>query len=131
MLIFVSNQAAILVTAPYPPFSMASTSSMGLSAYLFFIGIYYSAISISRDTELRKSVLQSAISEFKLVGNIGLAQMENQMQKMVKKIVNEQRDQISTKSDIPSLMEQEDITSYMKEVIHEIRKAKHASKDDE
>ena len=111
ILIFVSNQAVILVTAPYPPFSISSTSCMGLSAYLFFTGIYYSAVSMSRDTELRKYVRQSATSKFKLVGNIGYAQMETQMQKMVNKIINEQKDEISTKSEVPSLMEQQDITS--------------------
>jgi hypothetical protein len=131
ILIFVSNQAVILVSAPYPPFSIASTSCMGLAAYMFFIGIFYSAVSISRDTELRKSVRQSAISEFKLVGNIGYAQMETQMQKVVNKIIKEQRDEISTKSEVPSLMEQEDVSSYMKEVMDEIRKTKYPSTQDQ
>jgi hypothetical protein len=131
MLIFVCNQAVILVTAPYPPFSIASTSCMSLAAYMFFTGIFYSAVSISRDTGLRKSVRQSAISQFKFVGNIGYSQMENQMQKMVNKITNDQRDQISTKIEVPSLMEQEDITSYMKEVLDEIRKTGYTSRPNE
>ena len=49
------------------------------------------------------------------------------MQKIVNKVTNEHRDQISTKSEVPSLMEQEDITSYMKEVMDEIRKTKYPS----
>jgi hypothetical protein len=104
---------------------------MSLAAYMFFTGIFYSAVSISRDTGLRKSVRQSAISQFKFVGNIGYSQMENQMQKMVNKITNEQRDQISTKIEVPSLTEQEDITSYMKEVLDEIRKTGYTSRPNE
>ena len=40
---------------------------MGLSAYLIFVGIYSSGVSISEDINLRRSIKKSAIEEAKLL----------------------------------------------------------------
>ena len=44
ILLFVSNEAIVLVDAPYPPFGLSTISFMGLSSYLILLGIYSSAI---------------------------------------------------------------------------------------
>src|SRR5215204_5604599 len=56
VLLFASNQAVVLVIAPYPPFGLATISFMGLAAYLVVAGIYSSAISVSLDVGLRKTI---------------------------------------------------------------------------
>ena len=47
VLLSISNVDAGLFMLPYPPFGLPTISFMGLSSYLLFIGIYYSAISVS------------------------------------------------------------------------------------
>src|SRR5262249_9571569 len=42
---FISNQAIVLVIAPYPPFGIIAIAFAGLASYLIIIGIYYSALS--------------------------------------------------------------------------------------
>lgn len=63
VLLFTSNQASVLLTAPYPPFGLAAASFVGLSSYLVLIGIYSSAISVAEDSKLRQSILSFAVRE--------------------------------------------------------------------
>ena len=48
VLLFTSNQATDLIIAPYPPFGLVTASFIGLSSYMLLVGIYSSAMSISR-----------------------------------------------------------------------------------
>ena len=63
VLLFTSNQASVLLTAPYPPFGLAAASFVGLSSYLVLIGIYSSAISVAEDSKLRQSILSFAVRD--------------------------------------------------------------------
>ena len=83
-MIFASEQAIILVNKPYPPFGLPTISFLGLSSYLLLlIGIYSSAISVSEDSKLRQSIRNSALRETKLLDSIGMAQMEQEIQRRV------------------------------------------------
>lgn len=66
VLLFASNQAIVLVTAPYPPFGLASASFVGLSSYLVVAGVYSSAISVSLDLALRRTIRKSVADQSKL-----------------------------------------------------------------
>ena len=82
VLLFIANQASLTPT-PYPPFCLAGVSTMGLSAYLIYIGIYSAGISMSEDINLRQTIRKSAIEESKLLVSIGSAQMHQQLEKKV------------------------------------------------
>lgn len=81
ILLFTSSQAIDLITTPYPPFGLATVSFFGLSSFLIFVGNYSSALSIAEDSELRKSIRRYAIEESRLLGSIGMAQMEKEIEK--------------------------------------------------
>ena len=104
VIVFVSNQAVVLVSGPYPPFGLATSFFMGLSSYLLLIGIYSSAISVAEDSKLRQTFRKTAIKEAKFLGSIGMAQMEDELQRRVIKIVKEQHDVLTHQTGIePSL----------------------------
>src|SRR6266496_1452776 len=64
ILLFSSKSAAgALGTAPYPPFGLGTVLFVGLSSYLLLVGIYSSAISVSGDSRLCKSIRKFAIKE--------------------------------------------------------------------
>jgi len=86
LLLLVSYQAQVLITAPFPPFGLLSVSFMGLSSYLIFIGIYSSAISVSEDSRLRASIRRSVETEVNFIENIRSAQMERAIMEKVLKI---------------------------------------------
>ncbi|PWU82122.1 MAG: hypothetical protein DLM72_03420 [Candidatus Nitrosopolaris wilkensis] len=60
----------------YLPFGVLSASFFAFGAYLFFSGIYSSAVSIGSDSGLSQSIRKSAIQQSKLLDSIGTAHME-------------------------------------------------------
>ena len=81
VLMFISNQAVLLVNIFYPPFGIVTVSLMGLSSYLLLLGVYSSAISVSEDSKLRQSIREFTLAETRLLDSIGTAHMEQEIQK--------------------------------------------------
>lgn len=86
MILFSSNQASALVRVFYPPFGLVTLSFFGLASYLILIGIYSSAMSVAQDSELRRSIRQSAQDQAGILREIGTSQMENEIRKRVKMV---------------------------------------------
>lgn len=121
MLLFVSEQAVSLISFPYPPFGLTAVATLGLSSYLILIGLYYSAISVSSDIDMRKFIRSSAVKEITFLGNIGYAQIEKETEKIVHKLLNENMDAFKSQTeDISS----ENVSEYIKEIMDEIKKMK-------
>ena len=122
LLLLMSYQAQVLITAPFPPFGLLSVSFMGLSSYLTFIGIYSSAVSVSQDSRLRSSIRKSVETEVNFIGNIGSAQMDHMIMEKVLTTERNISEKLREKTGIaPSLTEKE-IVEYIEIVLQEMRK---------
>ena len=121
MLLFTSNQAIVLITAPYPPFGLATISFMVLASYLISTGVYSSAISIAQDVKLRQSLRISVEQQSNLLDNIGSSQMEQEVQKKVVKVMKDLSYQTEEKTGIQASLEEQDIKEYLNKVIEEIK----------
>ena len=53
---------------------------------MILVGLYASAISVSQDAAIRKSIRNSVLNRSKLLGSIGDAEMQNEIQKWVRNI---------------------------------------------
>jgi hypothetical protein len=125
ILLFVSNQANVLwIVIPYPPFGLATVSFVGLSSYLILLGIYSSSISVAQDVQLRSSIRKFAVKESKLLDSIGMAQMEQEIQRKVITITKEAQSIMKTETGVESSVSEDDIKSYLEEVVKEIRNSK-------
>ena len=122
ILLFVSNEAIVLVDAPYPPFGLSTISFMGLSSYLILLGIYSSAISVSQDAKLRKSIKRFAIKELKLLDSIGTSHMEQEIQRKVIALTKQNQDKMVEDSGIYSSFTEDDVKLYLEQVIKEVTK---------
>jgi hypothetical protein len=122
MLLFCSNQASGLILVPYPPFGLATVSFFGLASYLIFMGIYSSAISVAQDSELRQSIRGFAMKESRLLDSIGVAQMEQQIQKRVIVLTKQNQDRLKEASGIESSLTEEDMKQYLEQVMEEVGK---------
>ena len=111
-----------IVFIPYPPVGSATCATLALASYLFYIGIYSSAISISEDAELRRSIRRTAENELKLLDSIGIAQMNVQLQDKVTRLVKEYADKMTSKAGVHPYLSQEDAKQYLKEVMEELDK---------
>lgn len=86
LLLFSSNQPTSLALGPYPPFGVASITILIISTYLIVIGIYISAIFISSNSDLRRTIYKKA-SELKLLDLLGKVEFEKEMEKTVAELV--------------------------------------------
>jgi hypothetical protein len=122
VLLFTSNQAIILVSFTYPPFGLATISFLGISSYLILVGIYSSAISVSQDINLRKSIRHHALREVKLLDSIGTAQVQQEIERKVMTFTRKTRDSMVEDTGITPSLSDTDIKKYLEDVISEVRK---------
>jgi hypothetical protein len=97
------------IHTPFPPFATLTWAFLGFSAYLASIGFYLSAIRISQDIGLRKSIRQVATEESsnRLLDNIGTAQMEQAIEDRVQKIAKEQEESLKKETGVQQYVSQE------------------------
>jgi hypothetical protein len=119
LLLIVSLQAQILITAPFPPFGLLSVSLMGLSSYLIFIGVYSSAVSVSEDSELRRVIRRSVETEVSFIGNIGSAEMDHTITEKVLKTVKNVSEKIPEITGIEPSLTDKEVAEYIQEVLRE------------
>jgi signal transduction histidine kinase len=119
-LLFISTMS-LITPAPYPPFGLVGVSTMGLSAYLIFIGVYSSGISISEDLNLRRSIKKNATEEARLLVSIGSAQMRRKLEKKVLQDAGQEVEKMMQTTGIqPSLTETE-MRGYLNRIFKDIR----------
>jgi hypothetical protein len=107
---------APVIYVTYPPFGLAAHSFLTVAAYLFSLGFYSSAISVSNDVKLRQSIRKFALDESRLVDSIGKADMEQEMQKKVSAIA----DAVTIETGIKPSLSDDDVKDYLNEVLSEM-----------
>ena len=84
------------------------------------IGIYNSATLVSANNELRRSIHKRAL-ESKLLGAIGHAEMEKEIQKTVKQVARDTHE-LETKLEEPVDLDELELEKYIEFVVKEVRK---------
>jgi hypothetical protein len=120
-LIFSANQGEAQITGPYPPFGVATLTVLNTAAFLMLIGIYNSAVLVSTNNDLRRSIHKHAL-ESRLLGLIGRAEMENEMHKTVTKITNDKN--LMTLAEEPIELDGMELKKYVDFVIREVKEKK-------
>ena len=124
LLIFVCNQAGVLVNVAYPPFGIVTASLMSFSSYLVLVGIYSAAISVAQDSGLRKSIRDLAVEEIKFLHNIGTAQMEKALLTKVLSVTKKNKESLTNETGVDSSMTEENMKEYLDQVLREIKSSK-------
>ena len=122
LLIFSSNQAATQIVSPYPPFGLVTITILVTASYLMLLGIYNSATLVSANNELRRSIHKHAL-ESKLLGAIGHAEMEKEIQNTVKQ-VNRDKYELEKELEEPVELDEMELEKYIEFVVREVRKGK-------
>jgi len=123
--IFVIGETSI-IQAPYPPFGIATISFVGLTSYLVFIGIYFSAISITFDTQLREEIRKHIEGQFSLLDSIGTAKRNLEIQKTTLKVVEKQAKLLE--EEVGLKVTDNELSEYMEEVMKELKQYKASQK---
>jgi hypothetical protein len=121
VLFYIAGSASAYQAA-YPPYGLISVSFTGLSCYLIYNGLYFSAISVSQDMTLRQSIRKSVMEQSKLLDNIGTAEMEREVQKQVLTMAKKASASMQEKSGVGASMNEGDIKKYVELVIKELQR---------
>jgi hypothetical protein len=124
LLLLVSYQAQVLITAPFPPLGLLSASFFGLSSYLIFIGLYSSAVSISQDSILRVSIRRSVESEVRFIESIGEAEMDHRILDRVLLTSKKISEDMPEETGVSTSLTDKEIKDYIEEVLEETNKKK-------
>ena len=121
-LIFAANQAATTQIIPgiYPPFGLLTITVLNIAAFFMLLGIYNSATLVSANHDLRKLIRTDAF-ESRLLDLIGQAEMEKEIQKTVKKIIQDKRAlELDKKAKFE--LDEKELEKYIDYIIRETKK---------
>jgi hypothetical protein len=113
------------IHVPYPPFFFFFTYFLSLGALLYSVGFYFAVIAISKDVGVRKSLKQFASRGSKLFDNLGLADMEQELQKGVTRIAKDHEESLQVQTGIrQQSIGEEEMKGYLEEVMNEVNRMK-------
>ena len=121
MVLFQLAGSAGVYQASYPPYGLFCMLLTTPACYLIFVGIYSAAISISADTDLRRSIRKHATEELRMLGDIGVASVQKQIENKVLAIIKANYDSITEHSGIQPGLTEENVKEYLQEVLNEIK----------
>jgi signal transduction histidine kinase len=109
------------ISALQQTYGVAAHSLVFLSSYLFNIGLYSLAISISQDGSLRKSIKNSAMEVAKLLDIVGTPQMKQEIERRVLTTAKEQQSILLKQTGIEPSLTEYDMKQYVGTVLKEIK----------
>jgi hypothetical protein len=122
--LFSSNQAILMSIAPYPPFGIVTVTALGMSAYMMVVGLYTSTVSMSQDSNLRRTMKRVAKSQSTLFDSITSAESAKEIEASVMELVRKQSIEMEDKSGIETSLSDQEVREYLNEVLDEVKKRK-------
>jgi hypothetical protein len=119
-----SNHIIDWIHIPYPPFADVVWSFVGFAAYVYGFGLYFSVVSISQDIKLRRSMQQLAMEEARMLHSLGSAEMEQEIQKRVSKILKDNEERNRKKTGVSQQANEEEMKRYLYGAMEEVQKSK-------
>jgi hypothetical protein len=116
--VFSSLEINSLLYAAYPPYGVLTIMLMPLGSYCLFIGLFSSARLASQDKKLRREFYQSAEKQLAFLQTLGKVQMENELEKSLKSILNRSSVLDESRDDY---RREENVRELVQEVIDELR----------
>jgi len=112
---------ALSISALEQTYGVAAHSTVLLSSYLFVIGFYALAISISQDRSLRQSIRNSALEVSKLLDVLKTPHVEQEIERRVLSTTREKDEILVQQSGVESSLTEKEMKYYLGTVLKEIK----------
>jgi hypothetical protein len=127
ILLYISSPMTLVATS-YPPFGIASLSFSGLACYLLLIGLYSTAVTLSRHAQLRKSIRRSINEQHsKLMDGIGMSELQREIDKRVTPLVQRHAEQMNMEAALDFTISEEEVKQYMNEILRDLHEKESSS----
>ena len=124
ILLFVTNQAIVLLNTLFPPLGLMTACFVGLSSFLLLVGTYSAAVSVSNDVRIRKAIRNSIEKESELIGDIGDAELDMELRDKVFSMMDKLSRRLQEDTQVESSLTDEDIKDHTTKVIQEVIRRK-------
>lgn len=106
------------ITNMQQTFGVAGHSLVLLSSYMFAVGLYYCAVSVSHDAALRKEIRRSARgAPADLLESAGVAEMYDELEQKVLKISRQKSARLLLETGVRPSLEESDVKQYLDRVV--------------
>jgi hypothetical protein len=126
ILLFVTNQATLLLNTLFPPLGLMTACFVGLSSFLLLVGTYSAAVSVSNDATIRKAIRSSVEKESQLIEHIGDAEMQMRLNAKIYSMMDKLSKRLQEDTQVESSLTDEDIKNYTNQVIQELIQRKNS-----
>jgi signal transduction histidine kinase len=109
------------ISALQQTYGAAAHSVVLLASYLFSIGLYCSALSVSQDSSLKKSIRNSTMEVARLLDIIGTPQMKEEIERRVLNTAKEQKSTLLERTGIEPSLTEHDMKQYLGTVLKEVK----------
>jgi hypothetical protein len=123
---FFANPSA----ASYLPYGVLSASFFGLGSYLFFVGIYSSAITISSNVTLRQTIRSSLMGQSNLLGEIGVANINKEVEGKIRDLLKRYKKTMEEDIGIEFPSNESDVRLFVDEIMNELKTEKRKTSSD-
>jgi hypothetical protein len=121
VILFSSITLGPLQYSVYPPYGLVTEAFIPLGAYMLLVGIFTSAIHISRGAAVRKELYGSAMNQLDLLRNIGTSEMEKEFEGRVKHLEKVYRiSELFDRSYPAEQIEGENVKKILHDVLEEV-----------
>jgi signal transduction histidine kinase len=111
---------AFSVSAFQQTYGVAVHSLVFISSYLFALGFYASAVFLTQDAKLRRSIKKSALEESKLLVSLGTPHLEQEIERRVLYTAQKQEEDLVKKTGIVPSLTQSEMKIYLSNVLNQI-----------
>jgi hypothetical protein len=106
------------ITNMQQTFGIAGHSLVLLSSYMFAVGLYYCAVSVSHDAALRKEIRRSAHgASADLLESAGTAEMYEELEQRLLKMSKQQTAKLLSETGVRPSLEESDVKHYLDQVV--------------
>jgi hypothetical protein len=126
ILLFVTNQATLLLNTLFPPLGLMTACFVGLASFLLLVGTYSAAVYVSNDVTIRKAIRTSVKKESRFIGQIGDAELHVRLSTKIHSVMNKLPKSSQEDTQVESSLTDDDIRKYTDEVIQELRRSKNS-----
>jgi hypothetical protein len=118
---------AARIPCDIPSIRPAGPFLVALTGLISTMSLYSSAISVSEDVRLRKSIRKVARESHHMLSKVGTVRIDQELQNRVLAIAREQSDRAAEETGVCSSMMDEDMKKYLDEACQNCRKMQTAA----
>jgi hypothetical protein len=122
VLYFTSSDVIVLTNLTYPPFGTLAISFLGLSSFLIYLGLYCSALLVANDSNIRREIQMTLSRDLKLVHEIGLSELNENVTRKVSKISKEFAHELKQETGAETSLGDDEVKRYISEVLEELNR---------